>query len=147
MVRRSAGFSMTKKALIQFRTILYRTAWALVNTFWSGSFLIFPTDSSMLYLMESNLLRSQSFQVSHKVLSSVLYSFLYTLMMQWMKNWTVTHTILYADDILLYRIISNSDDYDKLQADVNTLSTWVTSNNLYLNTAKCKFMIISRLRK
>ena len=64
-----------------------------------------------------------------------------------MKNWTVTHTILYADDILLYRIISNSDDYDKLQAGVNTLSTWVTSNNLYLNIAKCKFMIISRLQK
>ena len=40
-----------------------------------------------------------------------------------------THIILYADDILLYRAISSSQDYKMLQADVDTLSTWVTSNN------------------
>ena len=41
----------------------------------------------------------------------------------------------------------NRHDYDMLQADVDTPSTWVTSNNLSLNTTKCKFMVITRLRK
>ena len=48
---------------------------------------------------------------------------------------------------LLNRVVSSSHDYDMLQADVDTLSTWVTSNNLSLNTTKCKFMVITRLRK
>ena len=58
-----------------------------------------------------------------------------------------THIILYADDILLYRVISNTTDYSMLQTDINTVSTWVTSNNLSLNVEKCKLMVISRLRK
>ena len=58
-----------------------------------------------------------------------------------------THIILYADDILLYRVISNTTDYSMLQTDINTVSTWVTSNNLSLNVEKYKLMVISRLRK
>ena len=55
--------------------------------------------------------------------------------------------ILYADDILLHRVITSPSDYVALQNDVNTLFNWVEVNNLTLNAAKCKFMIISRLRK
>ena len=58
-----------------------------------------------------------------------------------------THIILYADDILLYRTISSPADYGKLQVDIDILSSWITSNNLSLNIAKCKFLVISRLRK
>ena len=54
---------------------------------------------------------------------------------------------LYADDLLLFREISCSDDYVKMQSDVNTLSTWVDKNNLTLNGSKCKCMIISRLKR
>ena len=49
--------------------------------------------------------------------------------------------------IPLYRNNSNSHDYNMLQADVDTLSTWVTSNNLSLNITKCKPMVILRFRK
>ena len=55
--------------------------------------------------------------------------------------------ILYADDILLHRIITCPSDFTALQADINTLSKWVSVNNLTLNAAKCKYMIISRLRR
>ena len=58
-----------------------------------------------------------------------------------------TCIILYADDILLYTTISSLADYGKLQVDVDILSSWITSNNLSLNTAKCKFLVILRLRK
>ena len=56
-------------------------------------------------------------------------------------------TTLYADDLLLYREISCPDDYAKIQSDVNNLSTWVDINNLTLNGSKCKYMIISRLKR
>ena len=41
-----------------------------------------------------------------------------------------THITLYADDILLYRTITASSDYIILQNDINTLSNWVSSNNV-----------------
>ena len=43
---------------------------------------------------------------------------------------------LYADDTLLYRVITLPDDYIKLQGDINTLARWVDDNNLTLNTNK-----------
>ena len=60
---------------------------------------------------------------------------------------TNSKVILYADDILLYRITSCPSDFTALQADINTLSKWVSANNFTLNAAKCKYMIISRLRR
>ena len=56
-------------------------------------------------------------------------------------------TTLYADDMLLYREISCPEDYAKIQSDRNILSTWVDKNNLTLNGSKCKYMIISRLKR
>ena len=49
--------------------------------------------------------------------------------------------------ILLYRTISSPADYGKLKVDIDILSSWITSNNLSLNITKCKFLVISRLRK
>ena len=43
--------------------------------------------------------------------------------------------VLYGDDILLYRPIS---DYQMLQADIDSLSTWSTLNTMTFNTSKCK---------
>ena len=54
---------------------------------------------------------------------------------------------LYADDLLLHRVISSSDDYELLQNDINTLAKWVDRNHLTLNADKCKCMVISRLRR
>ena len=58
-----------------------------------------------------------------------------------------THITLYVDDILLYRTITAPSDYVILQNDINTLSNWVSRNNLTLNPSTCKHLVISKLRK
>ena len=52
--------------------------------------------------------------------------------------------VLYADDILLYRTISHTDDYNLLQCDINAISNWESLNFMSFNENKCKFMLISR---
>ena len=53
---------------------------------------------------------------------------------------------LYADDMLLYKQIKCSEDYQQLQLDIDKISSWVESNHLSLNPAKCKTMLLSRKR-
>ena len=53
---------------------------------------------------------------------------------------------LYADDILMYRIINCLRDYEKLQKDTDTVCSWVDNNELALNRIKCKYMVVSRLK-
>ena len=53
---------------------------------------------------------------------------------------------LYADDTLLYRVITSPDDYVQLQHDITAIASWVDQNNLTLNAKKCKYMVISKLR-
>ena len=51
---------------------------------------------------------------------------------------------LFADDIALYRIITNPDDYLTLQADVNAIKSTLTTKYLMLNpksTAACSFLV------
>ena len=54
---------------------------------------------------------------------------------------------MYADDLLLYKVINSPDDYKLLHNDVNTLAKWVDKNHLTLNAGKCKSMSISRLKR
>ena len=53
---------------------------------------------------------------------------------------------LFADDMALYRCISSPADYTVLQSDITSISMWVSSNFLSLNSNKCCFMLISRKR-
>ena len=54
---------------------------------------------------------------------------------------------LYADDILLYRIINCLQDYEILQEDTDSVCSWVDTNELVLNPIKCtKYMVVSRLK-
>ena len=53
---------------------------------------------------------------------------------------------MYADDLLLHSEISCSEDYHKLRQDVNKIANWVDANKLTLNSKKCKYMTISKLR-
>ena len=52
--------------------------------------------------------------------------------------------IMYADDIVLYRIIKNPSDFTLLQEDVTSICTWVTNNHLTLNSQKSCYMLFSR---
>ena len=53
---------------------------------------------------------------------------------------------LYADDVLLFRIINSPEDFDALQKDVDKVGSWSSANFLALNRAKCKYMVVSRKR-
>ena len=52
-----------------------------------------------------------------------------------------THITLYADDILLYRVIHNPSDY--IFWRMASMSNWVPKNKLTLNLSKCKFLVLS----
>jgi len=46
--------------------------------------------------------------------------------------------MLYAEDMLLYRIVDNPEDLGVLQQDIDTISDWVSTHHLTLNN----FLII-----
>ena len=51
---------------------------------------------------------------------------------------------LFADNILLYHLISNSADYILLQLAVTLIEEWSINNFLSFNAGKCTYMIVSR---
>jgi len=57
-----------------------------------------------------------------------------------------TKFVLYADDVLVYKPISSLDDHHLFQGDLNAITTWIAQNSMTLNTAKCKYMLVSRKR-
>ena len=80
---------------------------------------------------------------------SVLGPLLFLLYIDGITSITLSsnsHLTLYADDMLLYRPISNSADYAHLQEDINKISEWVDANYLQFNIQKCNFMRVTRKR-
>ena len=55
-----------------------------------------------------------------------------------------TQLILYADDIFLFHPISTLSDLHSLQSDLDSISTWLSSNSLQLNSSKSKYIFFSR---
>lgn len=51
---------------------------------------------------------------------------------------------LFADDCVIYRKITNSDDSSLLQCDLNNISSWCDNWLMNLNPTKCKYMRISK---
>ena len=51
---------------------------------------------------------------------------------------------LFADDILLYHLISSSSDYSAVQEAITLIGQWSSRNHLTFNQLKCKYMVISR---
>ena len=50
---------------------------------------------------------------------------------------------LYADDVLIYRVVNCTDDCKMLQRDLDTLQTWAHKWNMSFNSAKCEFLQVS----
>ena len=57
---------------------------------------------------------------------------------------TYSNITMYADDIAMYKIISNPSDYTYLQEDILSLCSWIANNYLTLNSQKCRYMIFTR---
>ena len=55
----------------------------------------------------------------------------------------LTHLILYADDIFIFRPVNSPSDMSILQSDLNNISSWLTSNLLQLNSSKSKYIFFS----
>lgn len=54
---------------------------------------------------------------------------------------------LFADDCIIYREIKNTSDREKMQADLDMLDSWATTNEMKVNPGKCKFISFTRSRK
>jgi hypothetical protein len=54
---------------------------------------------------------------------------------------------LFADDIALYRIIKCPADYDHLQLDIDSVSSFISGKHLKFNAKKCRQMLVSRKTK
>ena len=51
---------------------------------------------------------------------------------------------LFADDVLLYHVVSKEEDFALVQEAVSLLDNWSVDNHLNFNLTKCKYIIISR---
>ena len=58
-----------------------------------------------------------------------------------------SHSVLYADDLLLFCPFEGREDFQLLQNDISIIDKWVQQNHLTFNSAKCKYMVISRKRR
>ena len=47
---------------------------------------------------------------------------------------------LYADDIVLYRVVNSTEDCDRLQHDLNILHKWATTWRISFNVTKCYYV-------
>ena len=51
--------------------------------------------------------------------------------------------VLYADDLVLFKVTQTSADYLEFQNDINRIVRWVDANLLTLNSSKCKCMLLT----
>lgn len=52
--------------------------------------------------------------------------------------------LMFADDLKIFKIITNEHDSTLLQDDINRISEWCEANQLHLNINKCKVMSFHR---
>ena len=55
----------------------------------------------------------------------------------------LTRLILYADDILIFKPISSSADMSYFQSDIDSISSWLSSHFLQINSSKSKYIFFS----
>ena len=51
---------------------------------------------------------------------------------------------LFADDLKIFKIVTNITDQKELQSDIDTLSNWCKTNKMFLNRDKCFIINFSR---
>jgi hypothetical protein len=77
---------------------------------------------------------------------TVLGPLLFLIYINDLCNSVASSVRLYADDCVIYRVISNASDTLTLQEDLNTISSWCLKWDMQLNLDKCVYMNVSRLR-
>jgi len=77
---------------------------------------------------------------------SVLGPTLFLLFINDLPDYVNCKVKLFADDCILYRVIQNQVDSDKLQSDLNKAAFWEEHWYMKFNPDKCKTMHITRSR-
>lgn len=78
---------------------------------------------------------------------SILGPLLFTLFINDIVHCFInSECLLYADDLKIFRTVSNLQDALLLQADIDRLSSWCDSNCLSLNVSKCFCMSYSKCK-
>ena len=57
-----------------------------------------------------------------------------------------SYTVLFSDDIALYRIILPHNDNVYLQSDIKSISDWAEDHHLSLHSGKCCAVLLTRKR-
>lgn len=57
-----------------------------------------------------------------------------------------TESLLFADDVKIFKMISSQEDFALLQSNIYSVMDWCTTNNMKLNFSKCAVMTFGRLR-
>ena len=55
---------------------------------------------------------------------------------------SLSQSNLFADDLLLYKQLSNPQDLVAIQEDIISIEEWSTNNYLTLNPAKCTQFVL-----
>lgn len=111
------------------------TALEWLHSYLADRFLQVRVDG---YLSEEYVATSGVPQGSH------LGPLLFNIFINDIVNNIQSECLLYADDLKIYRTISNDSDIRLLQKDIDMLSTWCTNNKLDLNAKKCAAVSYSR---
>lgn len=75
---------------------------------------------------------------------SVLGPLLFLIYINDLPNSVTSSIRLFADDCVIYRVISSHSDTLTLQSDLDKISTWCDTWKMRLNSQKCKLMRFSR---
>ena len=77
---------------------------------------------------------------------SVLGPTLFNLFVNDIPYRVISSCVLFADDVLLFRVILSEADEHQLQTDLNSLSDWAFQNRMIFNPSKTKVMHVTRSR-
>ena len=47
---------------------------------------------------------------------------------------------MYADDVTIYHIVNNENDYNNFKADLSAIQTWALKWQMKINIDKCKVL-------
>ena len=75
---------------------------------------------------------------------SILGPLLFSIFINDLPDCIKTNLLMFADDVKLFKKISNINDCLELQRDIDRLTDWCETNRLQLNPDKCKIMSYTR---